>query len=466
MTINYRSCKRFNTISKSFIKCCNPYSVTGFTNTSHTGRYKQHEPLNKLHKAGWSHSTLSPKLGSVDPRPVGSPNCGWLPIRPTKDTTPVSGTKSDKNHSGEFKSSDTRGNRTVIKRGNSGDPIDSTQLHLPDIPSGEEGWWAEASDKPERPQSVCEGGTFQDGGSSPPSRSPTIRGLDGEDGPKRCIPPSAHQSRPSTLLSFLWEEKYYMFTCLPFGLSAAPRVFTKLMKPVVGFLRQVGCRLIIYLDNLLFLHQDKDRLRHMVQLISQLFEGLGLMVNHKKSILLPAQNLGFLGFNINSQTMQISLPQEKMRKIQQDSSQLLAQQSVSVHQIAQFVGKTTATLRALPTAPLHYRALQFLMNSVAPVNYTQEGTTDKFNTIVQLDPESKTDLTWWSSLNRKDLSTPVIPPAPSVTIESDASNQGWGAVLEGQTRTGGVWTAEEATHHINYLELLAAFLAIKEFGKD
>ena len=53
-----------------------------------------------------------------------------------------------------------------------------------------------------------------------------------------------------------------------------------------------------------------------------------------------------------------------------------------------------------------------------------------------------------------------------MTIESDASNKGWGAVLEGQTRTGGVWTAEEAAHHINYLELLAAFLAIKAFGKD
>ena len=154
-----------------------------------------------------------------------------------------------------------------------------------------------------------------------------------------------------------------------------------------------------------------------------------------------------------------------MRKIQQDSNRLLAQQSVSVRQIAQFVGKIAATLRALPTAPLHYRALQFLMNSVDPVDYTQEGTVDKFNTIVQLDPESKTDLVWWSSLNRKDISTPVVPPAPSVTIESDASNKGWGAVLKGHTQTGGVWTAEEATHHINYLELLAAFLAIKAFGK-
>ena len=257
-----------------------------------------------------------------------------------------------------------------------------------------------------------------------------------------------------------------MFTCLPFGLFAVPRVFTKLLKPVVGFLRQVGCRLIIYPDDPLILHQDKNRLQHMVQLISQLFESLGLMVNHTKSILLPAQNLEFLGFSINSQLMQVSLNQEKMRKIQQDFNRLLAQQSVSVQQIAQFVGKATATLRALPTAPLHYRALQFQMNSVAPADYTQEGTADKFNTIVQLNTENKADLTWWSSLNREDSSTPVVPPAPSVTIESDASNKGWGAVLEGQTQTGGVWMAEEVMHHINYLKLLAAFLAIKAFEKD
>ena len=50
------------------------------------------------------------------------------------------------------------------------------------------------------------------------------------------------------------------------------------------------------------------------------------------------------------------------------------------------------------------------MNSVAPVDYTQDDTTDKFNTIVQLDPDSKADLTWWSSLNRNNLSTPVVPP--------------------------------------------------------
>ena len=76
------------------------------------------------------------------------------------------------------------------------------------------------------------------------------------------------------LLTFLWEGKTYMFKCLPFGLSAAPRVFTKLLKPVVGFLRQNGCHLIIYLDDILMLHQDRDQIQ-LSQLTCQLFKNLG-----------------------------------------------------------------------------------------------------------------------------------------------------------------------------------------------
>ena len=52
-----------------------------------------------------------------------------------------------------------------------------------------------------------------------------------------------------------------------------------------------------------------------------------------------------------------------------------------------------------------------------------------------------------------------------MTIESDASNMGWGA-CQGETRTGGQWSKAESLNHINYLELLAAFLAIQCFMKE
>ena len=58
-----------------------------------------------------------------------------------------------------------------------------------------------------------------------------------------------------------------------------------------------------------------------------------------------------------------------------------------------------------------------------------------------------------------------IPHVPQLTIESDASNIGWGA-RQGDLTTGGVWSKEEATHHINYLELLAAFLAVRCFARE
>lgn len=36
-------------------------------------------------------------------------------------------------------------------------------------------------------------------------------------------------------LRFLWKENLHEFACLPFGLASAPRVFTKILKPVIKF---------------------------------------------------------------------------------------------------------------------------------------------------------------------------------------------------------------------------------------
>ena len=50
----------------------------------------------------------------------------------------------------------------------------------------------------------------------------------------------------------------FEFACLPFGLSSAPRIFTKLMKPVVAQLRKQGIRLIIDLDDILIMSKTLD----------------------------------------------------------------------------------------------------------------------------------------------------------------------------------------------------------------
>ena len=53
-------------------------------------------------------------------------------------------------------------------------------------------------------------------------------------------------------LRCLWKGKLYQFTCLLFGLASSPKIFTKCLKPLLVYLRALGIRLLVYLDNILY----------------------------------------------------------------------------------------------------------------------------------------------------------------------------------------------------------------------
>ena len=118
-------------------------------------------------------------------------------------------------------------------------------------------------------------------------------------------------------LRFTWKKTMYEFTCLPFGLCSAPRVFTKLMKPMMAFLRGRGLRTIIYLDDLLIMNQSPVELQSHVNQTVSLLESLGFTINREKSQLVPSQQVRFLGFQVDSVTMKLFLPEDKIQQIVQ-----------------------------------------------------------------------------------------------------------------------------------------------------
>ncbi len=75
------------------------------------------------------------------------------------------------------------------------------------------------------------------------------------------------------------------------------------------------------------------------------------------------------------------------------------------------------------------------------------------------------EVKWWvgnlSAWNGKAL----LNQSTDLTIETDASLQGWGAHYQGIS-TGGRRSRQESTFHINCLELLAGSLAVKCFTKN
>lgn len=72
------------------------------------------------------------------------------------------------------------------------------------------------------------------------------------------------------------------------------------------------------------------------------------------------------------------------------------------------------------------------------------------------------DLEWWK-VNANIGSNPIRTHKFTVEIFSDASLTGWGCFCKGK-EVRGFWDRSEKKNHINYLELLAAFFAIKCFA--
>ncbi len=86
------------------------------------------------------------------------------------------------------------------------------------------------------------------------------------------------------VLQFEWKGRVYEFTCLPFGLSSAPWGFTKILKPVVAFLRKNGMKLIFYLDDILIISSSKEQAEKDFNIAKGLLEDLGFIVHQTKSI--------------------------------------------------------------------------------------------------------------------------------------------------------------------------------------
>ena len=260
------------------------------------------------------------------------------------------------------------------------------------------------------------------------------------------------------LLCFQFQNVTYQFKCLPFGLTSAPRVFTKVLKPLVAFVRTLGLRICIYIDDMLILNSQREGALRDASLMIHLLENLGFIVNMEKSILFPSQEMGFLGVLISSVHMSFSLPDRKVLNLQNECRRRLSSKIASQSDLAHLISKMIAAKAAVFQAPIHYRALQHQKNSL---DFQRVPLHQK----VILDVEALLDLEWWVNNLPTANTRPVKPLLPNILIQSDASGSGRGAVCN-RIETRGTWSLDEFSLHINCLELLAATYAIKAFTKS
>ncbi|XP_067654175.1 uncharacterized protein [Haliotis asinina] len=96
-------------------------------------------------------------------------------------------------------------------------------------------------------------------------------------------------------LRFVFNGIHYQWRVLPFGISTALWLFTRITLPVTRFLHLRGVDFDPYIDDCLLNHGSPLLLRKQLDFSTRLLHQLGWMVNTNKSHLEPTQELTFIG---------------------------------------------------------------------------------------------------------------------------------------------------------------------------
>ena len=259
----------------------------------------------------------------------------------------------------------------------------------------------------------------------------------------------------STFGSFL---KVKFTNSLAFGLNVAPYVFTKILKPAMSYSRLRGYRSVIYLDDILCIGDSEMSCRDNVNATVKLLKSLRFLLQKRKCDLVPSVKKEYLGLLYDSSQMAITLPDSKKEKVFETVTKFSQLSQCKIKQFASFVGLIESCCRASQYGRIHTKDFErekFLALLINDNNYDANMSIKK-----SLQPS----FDWWKA-NIWTLSKPIGTESYDHVLFTDSSLTGWGAFCENK-RTNGFWSAYERKLHINYLELKAAFLALKCFAKN
>lgn len=258
-------------------------------------------------------------------------------------------------------------------------------------------------------------------------------------------------------LKFYWRGILYEFNCMPFGYSAAPKVFTKLLKPVYAWFRSEGIRCSYYIDDSINMNPCKIECGHHAKSIANTLISLGYTINEAKSVFKPTQIIEFFGFILDSVQFKVFLTSEKINKIKVKANFLLDSRIVVVRDLASFIGLIISSFYALLEGPLHYRCLE-------KCKLSGLGEENNYDNTVILDRVSANELQWWIDNVEVKNGKSIRPRIVDISCQSDASLSGWSCFdLNSQQYVNGRWSYLESKRHINHLELLAIWFGLNCF---
>jgi len=261
-----------------------------------------------------------------------------------------------------------------------------------------------------------------------------------------------------TYLGFEWEGRLFQYNVLPFGLSFAPLVFTKILRPIVEHFRLLGIRIVFYIDDFLVISATlRGSLRDRDWVLDTL-RSLGWYISAEKSSLIPEQQKQFLGFIVvtSGGSPCCKVPGDKLRKVRHDVTRLLKlaeKGPVSSKKVASVVGYCCSLTRAVIPARMYLRDV-----------YRCLGSNAQRDRLISLSPAALDNLRWWRD-HLADWNGKTLLPLPiDRTLTTDASEFGWGGHLDGTLLARGSFARVLRQSSSNKRELTAVLYSLHSFA--
>lgn len=277
-----------------------------------------------------------------------------------------------------------------------------------------------------------------------------------------------------------FKDTYCVFVRLPFGLGPATFLFQTFSSCVKQCLMTVfGIDLVVYIDDWLLKDTSEEVTSSFLQKFTDICGLLGITINPEKSEG-PLRTMQFLGLTIDTMSCTLSLPEEKRLKYAAALDRMLSADEHTMDELAQMAGML------VHVAAVHTRGWTHIQPLWEALYKHQTEWTKKElrRAKVQIDDELLSCLSWWleqfqhtmkrriwklkdNRLQLWEAQTAATDTANAMTIITDASSSGWGAVINTLTLEGR-WSKHQATLSNNWRETRAIVNAISRwiFVKD
>ena len=237
------------------------------------------------------------------------------------------------------------------------------------------------------------------------------------------------------------EGTVYQFKALCFGLSTAPQVFTRVFAAVSAWAHARGIRLLRYLDDWLVLSSSEKKAKESIRELLSLCRTLGIVINEKKSDLVPSQSAKYLGMTIDTGAGKVFPSLARVEKFLTVAERFCSMQSPPAQLWQVILGHLASLERLVPHGRLRMRSLQWHLKS----QWSPE--SDPPSLPVALPEEARRDLSWWMVRDHLLVGVRFGTPAPDLHLYSGRVFVGLGCSPPRSKRVRGVVRPGEVVAH-------------------